>query len=245
MFDSVDDVVEALAAEGFRATRATATAVYLAANVGNPLFLRGCHGTGKTSLAMAIAHARGAHLVDLRGAVPPWAEIESDSHALLLLDDINPAEEALIALVRDLLAENASGSAAGPPPQPWVILTTSSIAESVEELRGLCRAVTLGYPEFEQEVRIVMERVPRLSRGLAGQVCNVSARLRSAGFTRPPGVGESVSWARTLVALHCSRIDAEMLDHAAARLFSLPEDVRRFRASNPASLVTPGLDYAA
>lgn len=74
-----------------------------------------------------------------------------------------------------------------------------------------------------------MERVPGLSLGLAGEVCNVAARLRTGPFVRPPGVGESISWARALVGLRCSRIDAEMLDHSAARLFSLPEDVKTFR----------------
>lgn len=245
MFDSVDHVVAALLAERFRATRATATAVYLAAKVGNPLFVQGPHGVGKSSLARAIAGVTRADLLDLRNAAPHFATGEGDVPTLLLLDDLNGADETLLTLARDLLAEAAPSDASGAAQRPWVVLTSSASDASLADLRERCRAVTLAYPPFEHEVSIVLERVPGLSLGLAGEVCNVAARLRTGAFVRPPGVGESISWARALVGLRCSRVDAEMLDHSAARLFSLPEDVKTFRAADPSTLVTPGLSCAA
>lgn len=241
MFDSVDHVVEALAAERFRATRATATAVYLAAKVGNPLFVQGPHGVGKTSLCKAIANAAGASLVQLQtGSVGPGGD--DTNPMLIFLDDVSPADGGLLQLARELVTEEASGSEAQ---RPWVVLTAASADGLLAPLWERCRPVLLGYPEFECEVSIVMERVPGLSRGLAGQLCNVAGRLRGGAFERSPGVGESISWARALVGLRCSRIDAEMLDQSAARLFSLAEDVHRFRATDLATLVTPGLSCAA
>ena len=245
MFDSVDHVVATLLGERFRATRATATAVYLAAKVGNPLFIQGPHGVGKSSLARAIAGVTRAGLLDLRTTAPPSATGEGGVPNLLLMDDLSGADETLLTLARELLAETPPTDASGPAQRPWVVLTSSARDGSLAKLRERCRTVTLAYPPFEHEVSIVLERVPGLSLGLAGEVCNVAARLRTGPFVRPPGVGESISWARALVGLRCSRIDAEMLDHSAARLFSLPEDVKTFRAADPSTLVSRGLSCAA
>lgn len=244
MFDSVDQVIDALAVEGFSATRATATAVYLAAKVGNPLFIQGPHGTGKTSLARAVAKATDAEIVDLRTVSAPAAAAGVHARTFLLLDDLKSGEEALLQLARELLTnDRTSDEPAGL--RPLVAVTSASNHVSVAERSDRCRIVTLCYPVFELEARIVMERVPGLSRGLVGQVCNVAARLRAGAFVRPPGVGESISWARSLVAVRCPRIDAETLADSAAKLFSLPKDLRAFRAVDPATMVTPGLTWAA
>ena len=240
MFDSVDHVVESLAAQRFRATRAAATATYLAARVGNPLLIQGPHGTGKTALARAIVAAEALQLVEFRNASD--SVVSGDPGTLLLVDDIASSLDPRFDALTELLLSVEGAVVAR---QPWVVLTSSSNDPSLEPLREPCRVLALGYPEFDHEVGIVVERVPGMSRGLAGQLCNIAARLRLAGYERPPGVGESISWARALVGLRCSRIDAEMLDHSAARLFSLPEDVRKFRAEGPATLVTVGLSCAA
>jgi MoxR-like ATPase len=65
-FDSVEEVREALASERYLADRALATAVYLAAELGQPLLVEGEAGVGKTEVAKALAAATGARLIRLQ-----------------------------------------------------------------------------------------------------------------------------------------------------------------------------------
>ncbi|MBY4891553.1 MoxR family ATPase [Rhodobacteraceae bacterium N5(2021)] len=65
-FQSIDDVQEALAAEGYVCGRALATVVFLALTLGRPLFLEGEAGTGKTEIAKAISAALGRRLIRLQ-----------------------------------------------------------------------------------------------------------------------------------------------------------------------------------
>ncbi len=79
-FGTTEEVAGALAGEGYLADRALATSVYLAAALEQPLLLEGEAGVGKTEVARALAHARGARLIrlqchegiDLHHAVYDW-----------------------------------------------------------------------------------------------------------------------------------------------------------------------------
>ncbi|WP_372806624.1 AAA family ATPase, partial [Loktanella salsilacus] len=66
MFDTIDDVQTALAAENYICPRALATIVFLALKLGRPLFLEGEAGTGKTELAKALSAALGRRLIRLQ-----------------------------------------------------------------------------------------------------------------------------------------------------------------------------------
>jgi MoxR-like ATPase len=65
-FQSIDDVLARLSAQGYLADRALATTVYLGQELEKPLLLEGEAGVGKTELAKAIAAARGARLIRLQ-----------------------------------------------------------------------------------------------------------------------------------------------------------------------------------
>jgi MoxR-like ATPase len=64
--DSIDAVETLLGAEGYIASRALATVVFLSLKLGRPLFLEGEAGVGKTEIAKTLAAALGRRLIRLQ-----------------------------------------------------------------------------------------------------------------------------------------------------------------------------------
>ena len=153
--------------------------------------------------------------------------------ALLLIDEVDRADEPFEAFLLEYLGEyQVSIPELGPvraAVTPVTILTSNRTRELNDAVKRRCLYHWLDYPERERELAIVRARVPEAPQALADQVAAFVHRLRStphaALFQRPPGIAESVEWAKALVALDTLALDPEVVQGTAGVLFKQREDV--------------------
>jgi len=81
---------------------------------------------------------------------------------------------------------------------PLVVLTSNRTRELHDALKRRCLYHWIGYPAAEREVEIVLIREPGVSAALARKVVAAVHRLRQLDLAKPPGVAETIDWARTL-----------------------------------------------
>ncbi len=157
--------------------------------------------------------------------------------AVLLIDEVDRADEAFEAFLLELLSdfqvtipELGTIRAAH---VPRVVLTSNCTREIGDALRRRCLYLHLEHPTLEKEVRILRTRVPGASEALALQVARFVQGLRARRLARSPGVAESIDWARALVRLHQDRLDQETV---AATLGCLVKDRHDLRDLGTAEL---------
>jgi MoxR-like ATPase len=267
----VEAVQEALSGQKYLADRALATAVFLAADLEQPLLLEGEAGVGKTEAAKALAGATGARLIrlqchegmDLHHALYDWdyprqllalraAEggaavgelfsrefllrrplleaLEHDGPVVLLIDEIDRADDEFEAFLLELLSdfqvtvpELGTVVARG---RPLVVLTSNRTRELHDALKRRCLYHWIDYPSAEREGEIVRARIPGVPEAIADRVCAAVERLRGEELYKLPGVGETIDWARALVAL-----GSDSLDDTLGVALKVREDIERVSAS--------------
>jgi MoxR-like ATPase len=171
----------------------------------------------------------------------------SEPGALLLIDEVDRADEPFEAFLLEYLGEYqvsipefGTVRAACPP---VTILTSNRTRELHDAVKRRCLYHWLDYPERERELDIVRAQVPQASAQLAAQVADVVHRLRSQpfanAFQRSPGIAESVEWAKALVALDTLAVDPEVLSDTAGILFKQREDVAALTRDMAAELLKP------
>ena len=153
--------------------------------------------------------------------------------AVLLIDEVDRADAPFEAFLLEYLGEYQIsipelGTVKAQVP-PITLLTSNRTRDLNDAVKRRCLYHWMDYPERERELTILRAQVPQASQQLAQQVSNFVARLRSeavaAHFARVPGIAESVEWAKALVALHTTDLDAERVQDTAGILFKQREDV--------------------
>src|SRR6187397_1925806 len=135
------------------------------------------------------------------------------SPALLLIVEVDRADDEFEAFLLEVLStyqvsipELGTVAAATPP---VVVLTSNRTRELHDALKRRCLYHWIDHPGLEREVQIVRTRAPEVSQELARQVVGVVQQLRDAGLKKPPGVAETLDWARALQHLGATTLDLE------------------------------------
>jgi MoxR-like ATPase len=170
----------------------------------------------------------------------PILQAIEQAPCVLLIDEIDRADDEFEAFLLEVLAENAVtipeiGTIRAETP-PLVVLTSNRTREVHDALKRRCLYHWLPHPSYEREVAILQRRLPEVAERLARDVARVTARLREADLLKPPGVAESLDWALALHLLGARSLDA---DNAAATLGAVlkyHEDAVRARATVLAEL---------
>ncbi|MDX6302051.1 MAG: hypothetical protein QOF53_3265 [Nocardioidaceae bacterium] len=157
-----------------------------------------------------------------------------ESPAVLLVDEIDRADDEFEAFLLEVLStyqvtipELGTVSAATPP---IVVLTSNRTREVHDALKRRCLYHWVEHPGLAREVEIVRTRVPEVSAALAQQVVSLVQRLRSAeGLLKPPGVAETLDWARALDTLGASELDVESAARTLGAVVKYREDGLRVR----------------
>jgi MoxR-like ATPase len=153
-----------------------------------------------------------ASLYDRRFLVArPILQALENSPSVLLVDEIDRADDEFEAFLLEVLADNAvtipelgTIRAAAPP---LVVLTSNRTREVHDALKRRCLYHWVAHPSFEREVAIVRRHIPDVSELLAREVAAVVARLRAADLLKPPGVAETIDWTQALHVLGSERLD--------------------------------------
>jgi len=133
---------------------------------------------------------------------PLLEAVRAGDQAVLLIDEVDRADDEFEAFLLEMLSdfqisipEIGTIKAASPP---VVVLTSNRTRELHDALKRRCLYHWIGYPPAEREVEIVLVRAPGVSEALTRQVVAAVNRLRELDLAKPPGVAETIDWARTL-----------------------------------------------
>ncbi len=167
--------------------------------------------------------------------------IESDGPVVLLIDEIDRADEEFEAFLLEVLSDfqitiPEIGTIAARR-RPHVVLTSNRTRELHDALKRRCLFHWLEHPELEREVEIVRLRVPGIPQRLAAQTAALVSRLRALDLAKPPGVAETIDLAAALAALDREELDAEVVEETLGAVVKYQEDVVAVREASIASLV--------
>src|SRR5262245_37864113 len=156
-----------------------------------------------------------------------------ESPAVLLVDEVDRADDEFEAFLLEVLStyqvsipELGTVAAATPP---VVVLTSNRTREIHDALKRRCLYHWIEHPGLEREVAIVRSRAPEVSEALARQVVEVVQKIRSQDLTKPPGVAETIDWARSLHHLGTAELDLESAATTLGALVKYREDSDRVK----------------
>jgi MoxR-like ATPase len=165
---------------------------------------------------------------------PLLEAITEKQSPVLLIDEVDRADEAFEAFLLEMLAEwqvtiPELGTIRATH-KPRVIITSNRTRELSDALRRRCLFLWLPYPTLEQEIAILHARLPGLSERLAGQIAVVMQTFRGLSLQKAPGVAESLDWAMALMNLHRDHLDMRALAQTLGCVLKVHEDYDVARA---------------
>jgi MoxR-like ATPase len=162
--------------------------------------------------------------------------------AVLLIDEIDRADDDFEAFLLELLAEAAVtipelGTIRATHP-PVIVLTSNRTRDLHDAVKRRCLYHWIDYPKPQREVEIVRRRVKGASETLAVSVVGAVARMRDSDVQKPPGIAEAIDWLRALELLGIVELDAEALERTLGSVLKYGDDQEVVRALGLESLVT-------
>ena len=144
---------------------------------------------------------------------PLLEAVRAGRDAVLLIDEVDRADDEFEAFLLEVLSDfqisiPEVGTITAPSP-PLVVLTSNRTRELHDALKRRCLYHWIGYPSAERELEIVQVKEPGVSQALAQKVVAAVHRLRELDLAKPPGVAETIDWARTLGVLGESDLDEQ------------------------------------
>ncbi len=200
-------------------------------------------------LAIRLAEARGAELreQELFGAEYLTARplLRALQHpgprpAVLLIDEIDRADDDFEAFLLELLAETAVtvpelGTIRATHP-PVIVLTSNRTRDLHDAVKRRCLYQWIDYPSAEREVQIIRRRVRGAAATLAVQVADAVSRMRDSDVQKPPGIAEAIDWLAALDMLGVTELEASAMERTLGSVLKYREDQHVVRAAGLAKL---------
>ena len=188
-------------------------------------------------LGIRLAEARGSDLAEeslfsreylVERPLLQALEHQGPNPAVLLIDEIDRADEEFEAFLFEMLAESTVtvpelGTLRATIP-PVVILTSNRTRDLHDALKRRCLYHWIDYPNLEHAISIVRLRVPAASPELAAQIAGAVQRLRSLDVQKPPGVAEAIDWVHASMLLGVERLSAEAVSQTLGSVLKYRED---------------------
>jgi MoxR-like ATPase len=179
---------------------------------------------------------------------PLLEAVRSEEPVVLLIDEIDRADEALEAVLLELLGEyQVSVPEIGTftaKHAPYVILTSNNTRDLAAALKRRCLHLFLDYPAAERELEIVRSKQTGLTEALAAQLVDVVRGLRELDLRKAPSISETIDWARTLAVLGVEELSAKVLSDTVSVVVKYDKDVRKSLDALP-RLVDPNATVPA
>jgi MoxR-like ATPase len=187
--------------------------------------------TGETLDAVAVE----ASLYDPRFLLArPILRALQTSPSVLLIDEVDRADDEFEAFLLEVLTEHAVsipevGEIRAKEP-PVVVLTSNRTREVHDALKRRCLYLWLDHPDLQREIEILHSRLPGLPERLAAQVAGAARKLRQSDLLKPPGVAETIDWARALQLVGARHLDVDAAAATLGAVLKYREDADRIRA---------------
>jgi MoxR-like ATPase len=172
---------------------------------------------------------------------PLLEAIESTEPVVLLIDEIDRADEEFEAFLLEVLSDFQITipeiGTIHAERKPNVVLTSNRTRELHDALKRRCLFHWIGHPALDREIEIVRLRVPGVPERLAAQAAAFVQGLRRLDLAKPPGVAETIDWASALAALGRQELDAEVVEQTLGSVLKYHEDLLTVRDATLAELV--------
>ena len=172
---------------------------------------------------------------------PLLAAIRAGSRAVLLVDELDRADDEFEAFLLEILSEFAvtipevGRVAAGEPPA--VIVTSNRTRELHDALKRRCLYHWIDHPALDREIEIIRVRAPEVPEALARDVAQAVNRLRGFDIAKRPGVAETIDWAVALATLGRTELDESSVASTLGTVLKYREDQQRVRDHGVGELV--------
>jgi len=166
---------------------------------------------------------------------------ESEKAPVLLIDEIDRADEEFEAFLLELLSayqisipemETIKASHI-----PIVVLTSNRTRELSDALKRRCLYHCVPYPEFQKELAIINKHLPDINQVLASQLVKFVQYLRSLKLDKSPGIAESIDWAEGLIALGAKAFTQENIDKSLGVILKSDRDITYIRGQGIDSIL--------
>jgi MoxR-like ATPase len=154
-------------------------------------------------------------LAAIRASVPP----------VLLIDEIDRADEAFEAYLLELLSDFQLSipelGTVHATCRPLVVITSNGTRELSDALRRRCLYQYIDYPDYDKELAIVRRKAPQAAAALARQIVAFVQGVRRVDLQKKPGIAETLDWTAALLRLGITTLEADGADRILATLGAL------------------------
>jgi MoxR-like ATPase len=165
---------------------------------------------------------------------PLLQAIRAERRVVLLIDEVDRAEDELEAFFLEVLGEmQVTVPELGTLKarhRPLVFLTSNATRELSDALRRRCLYLAMHFPSREREATILAARVPEVRAELSRQLAAFVAELRTLDLKKLPSISETIDWARALVVLGADQLGPEEVDKTLHLLLKYEGDLELARA---------------
>ena len=161
--------------------------------------------------------------------------------AVLLIDEVDRADDEFEAFLFELLAESAVtipeiGTQKAMLP-PVTVLTSNRTRDLHDALKRRCLYHWIAYPDTARVAEIIRRRVPASGERLAGQVAAAVERLRALNLTKPPGISEAIAWTFAVSVFGARDLAVPVASQTLSTVLKYPEDEEAVREAGLAPVV--------
>ncbi|HUG25113.1 AAA family ATPase [Piscinibacter sp.] len=198
-------------------------------------------------LAEAVHETDRARLVkslysrDMLIERPLLAALTQPRSPVLLIDELDRADEPFDAFLLEVLAENQItipelGTIRASAP-PITVITSNRTREIHDALKRRCLYHWVDFPNLERELEIVRLKAPGAAERLREQVVGFVQRMRTLDLFKAPGVAETIDWTNALVALNAMRLDPQTVNDTLGVLLKYQDDIVKMQAGDVVKLL--------
>jgi MoxR-like ATPase len=168
-------------------------------------------------------------------------EPSPDGSAVLLIDEIDRADEAFEAFLLEVLSDfqvtvPEIGAIKAETP-PIVVITSNRTREIHDALKRRCLYHWGGYPDAAREIEIVRAKAPGAPKRLTEELVAFVQALRKQDLFKSPGVAETLDWASALTELDAVALDPGQVSDTLGVLLKYQDDIARIHGAAAAALV--------
>ena len=174
---------------------------------------------------------------------PLLQALTQDASPVLLIDELDRADEPFDAFLLEVLAENQltipelGTVKASPQATPIVVITSNRTREIHDALKRRCLYHWVDYPSVERELEIVRLRAPGASERLYAEVVAFVQRMRTLDLFKSPGIAETIDWVNALVALNTMSLDPASVQDTLGVLLKHRDDIAKMQGGDVTHLL--------
>ncbi len=175
---------------------------------------------------------------------PLLQAITSDKPAVLLIDEIDRADEEFEAFLLELLSDFQISipemGTVKAKHRPIVILTSNRTRELSDALRRRCLYHWVTYPSFEKERNILKKHLPEVEENMLNSLVTFVQRLRDMKLQKSPGIAESIDWAHALITLGAKSFSPEYVEKTLGCVLKSDADIMAVKEEGIDNLIGVG-----